>query len=71
MSDKERIDYLELTVIDRERRIFNLASIIRAMTSAGARIPGATRVDYSITPEEARVLGITNWKAAVQLQQTG
>lgn len=66
MSDKERIAYLEETVIDRERRLFNLASILRAMTRAGAVMPIAASVDYSITPEEARALGIRNWQAAVQ-----
>jgi predicted DNA-binding ribbon-helix-helix protein len=66
MNDKEKIAYLEATVADRERRIFNLASIIRAMVKAGAKMPSDPRVDYSITPEESRTLGITNWKAAIQ-----
>jgi hypothetical protein len=66
MSDKERIAYLEETVLDRERRLFNLASIIRAMTRAGATMPIGVTVDYTITAEEARALGIQNWQAAIQ-----
>ena len=66
MNDKERIAYLEETVIDRERRMFNLASIIRALTKSGAQISCGCKVDYSITPDEARVLGIQNWRAAAE-----
>lgn len=64
MTEKERITYLEETVLDRERRIFNLASLIRAMTRPGFDVMKAM-VDYSITPEAARALGILNWKAAI------
>jgi hypothetical protein len=66
MSDKEKIAYLEETVLDRERRLLNLASIIRAMTRAGATMPGNAMVDYTIIPEEARALGIQNWRGAME-----
>lgn len=66
MSERETA--LEEALLDRERRLFNLASIIRALTSGGAKIPHDCKVDYTITPEEARVLGIQNWKGAIQPQ---
>jgi hypothetical protein len=65
MSDKEKITYLESTVADRERRLFNMASIIRAMTRGGAQVPTNVQVDFTITPEEARVLGISSWNKAI------
>jgi hypothetical protein len=64
VTDKERIAYLEETVADRERRIFNMASLIRAMNRPGFN-PEQAMVDYSITPEAARALGILNWRAAI------
>jgi hypothetical protein len=69
MSDRERLLNAEAAVLDRERRLLNLASIIRALTKSGAAIPTNCTVDYTITPEEARVLGIQNWKAAVEPQR--
>jgi hypothetical protein len=66
----ERESQLEAALIDRERRLFNLASIIRAMTRGGATIPSDCKVDYSITVDEARVLGISNWQKAIEPRNT-
>jgi hypothetical protein len=62
--------YLLEAIIDRERRLLNLASIIRRLVKDGAQIPTDVTVDYSITPEEARALGVKNWQAAIEPRRT-
>lgn len=69
MSEREAL--LEATIIDRERRLFNLASIIRAMTRAGATMPMDAKVDYTITAAEAQALGISNWRKAIEPKASG
>ena len=39
------------------------------MVRDGATVALDVTVDYTITPEEARSLGITNYKAAVEFRQ--
>ena len=65
-KEREHVAVLESTIIDRERRLFTYASIIRRLTRDGVEIPRDVTVDYAITPDEARVLGIENYAAAVE-----
>jgi hypothetical protein len=69
MTNRQRIDYLEGAILDRERRIFSLAGLIRAMSKANFDPLKAT-VDYSITQEEAKALGIFDYQGAVAYRQT-
>lgn len=65
MTDQEleKFAYLESAVIDRERRIFGLASIIRKLYKLYP-IPLDVTLDFSLTEEEAKALGIKNWHHA-------
>src|SRR5476651_1273320 len=55
----DRIAQLEGAVIDRERRILGLASIIRSQDKNQV-------VTTRLTEDEAKMLGITNWSAATE-----
>jgi hypothetical protein len=63
-KERDRMAILEDAVIDRERRMLGLASIIQAMTK-GNYDPMKVKLNVNLTPEEARVLGITDWKACI------
>ncbi len=69
MTDKERnrMFDLEQAVIDRERRIFSLSSLIRAMNRG--EDPRKACVDLQISPEEARILGVLNYEKAAEIRQ--
>ena len=59
----EKFAYLESAVIDRERRIFGLASIIRTLYKK-YEIPLDVTLDFNLTEEEAKALGIKDWLQA-------
>ncbi len=65
--ERSRLSDLEQAVIDRERRIFSLSSLIRAMNRG--EDPGKACVDLQISPDEARILGVLNYAKAAEIRQ--
>jgi hypothetical protein len=63
-KERERMAGLEDAVIDRERRLLGYASIIQAMTK-GNYDPMKVKLNVNLTPNEAQILGITDWQACI------
>jgi hypothetical protein len=70
MTERERAHqaYLEDAVIDRERRILALASLLRGINRG--EDPVKCCIDLKIEPNEARILGILNYEKASEIRET-
>jgi hypothetical protein len=68
IKEQERMAELEAAVIDRERRMIGLISIIRRLVKDGATIPLDTTVDYTLTLDELKALGVTSYAEAIEVK---